>query len=83
LFAFEQVPFDEQIELSLSRSKFESCISKVTLEPLKVEIHSIYLESLSATTNHELWLNFDKLQSLADQLQITAEKLLFNINLST
>lgn len=68
MFAFEKIPFDEQIELSLSRSKYESYIPKVTLEPLKAETDSISSEPLSAKTDHELWLNFDKLQSLAHQL---------------
>lgn len=62
------------MELSLSRSKSESCISEVTLEPLNIETHSISSESLSAKIDHELWFNFDKLQSLADQLEITTEK---------
>lgn len=74
IFSFEKLPFDIQLELSLSRSKSEHFIFEVIYDPLQFESHSHYSGSISARVDHELWLNFYKLESLLDQLQITIEK---------
>ena len=74
LFTFEHLPFDIQLELSLWRSKSESCLPEVIFEPFQLDSHLHSFESLFSKVDHELWLNFDKLQSLADQFQITTEK---------
>lgn len=70
----EDICFDIQFEQSLFQSKFESSLSEVIFDLIKFDSYLPSAKSLFSKTDHKLWLNFDKLQTLADQLQITTEE---------
>lgn len=74
LFTVENHSFDIQFELSLFRSKLESFLSEVVIDPIQFYSHLLSSKYLFSKVDHELWVNFDKIQSLAHQLQITTEK---------
>jgi len=74
LFTPEDLSFDIQFKLSLFQSKSEYFLSKVVFDPIKFDSYLPTSKSLFYKLDHELWLNFDQLQGLADQLQITTEK---------
>lgn len=83
ILSIEDIPFDLKVELSLFHSKSEYFIMEEVFDPIKFDSYLPASKSLfnqpSATSQsskleHKVWSNFEKLQSLADQLQITTEK---------
>ena len=66
LFIVEDLSFDIQFKLSLFRSKSKSFLLEVVFDPIKFDSYLPSSKSLFSKTDHELWLNFDKLKSLVD-----------------
>jgi len=83
IHSIEDIPFDIKFELSLFRSKSKPCLTEEVFDPIKFDsylpaskpsFNEPFATSQSLKIEHEVWSNFEKLQSLADQLQITIEQ---------
>lgn len=72
LFIVENISFDLQLELSIFKSQY--FLFEVVLDHIQFDSHLLSSKSLFSKADHELWFNFDKLQSLVDQLKINNEK---------